>query len=135
MSEISKEAAMVRDALLAQGLETPRVPIDMSHDEQRAEIEKHMGAIMDILGLDRSDDSLNRTPYRIAKMYVNEIFSGLDYFPRFAALIAFRFASWLCPFCIRSSALTTLRSCSQIRSSCGSSSKKRLGSGRTSSPY
>ena len=79
MSEISKEAAMVRDALLAQGLETPRIPVDMSHDEQRAEIEKHMGAIMDILGLDRSDDSLNRTPYRIAKMYVNEIFSGLDY--------------------------------------------------------
>ena len=36
-------------------------------------------------------------------------------------------------FCIRSSALTTLRSCSQIKSSCGSSSRKRLGSGRTSS--
>ena len=88
MSEISKEAAMVRDALIAQGLETPRIPVEMSHDEQRAEIEKHMGAVMDILGLDRSDDSLNRTPYRIAKMYVNEIFSGLDYanFPSFTVI-------------------------------------------------
>lgn len=34
--------------------------------------------IMEILGLDLTDDSLARTPYRVAKMYVNEIFSGLD---------------------------------------------------------
>ena len=33
--------------------------------------------IMEILGLDVSDGSLSRTPYRVAKMYVNEIFSGL----------------------------------------------------------
>jgi GTP cyclohydrolase I len=32
---------------------------------------------MDILGLDRSDDSLQGTPYRVAKMYVTEIFAGL----------------------------------------------------------
>ncbi len=70
---------MVRDALLAKGLETPRVPVEMSHDDQRTAIEAHIGAIMDVLGLDRADDSLRRTPYRIAKMYVNEIFSGLDY--------------------------------------------------------
>ena len=79
MCEISKEAAMVRDALAAQGLETPRIPVEMTHDEQRAEIEKHISAVMQILGLDLEDDSLRRTPYRIAKMYVNEIFSGLDY--------------------------------------------------------
>ena len=39
---------------------------------------------METLGLDLADDSLAETPHRIAKMYVNEIFSGLDYatFPR-----------------------------------------------------
>jgi len=40
--------------------------------------------IMEILGLDLNDDSLQRTPYRVAKMYVEEVFSGLDpeSFPR-----------------------------------------------------
>ena len=33
MCEISKEAAMVRDALAAQGLETPRIPVEMTHDD------------------------------------------------------------------------------------------------------
>lgn len=36
------------------------------------------GEIIDILGLDRNDDSLKDTPKRIAKMYINEIFSGLN---------------------------------------------------------
>jgi GTP cyclohydrolase IA len=40
--------------------------------------------IMEILGLDLTDDSLKRTPYRVAKMYVEEVFSGLnpETFPR-----------------------------------------------------
>ena len=38
----------------------------------------HFGEIMDILGLDRTDDSLSGTPKRVAKMYVKEIFSGLN---------------------------------------------------------
>lgn len=41
-------------------------------------IEKHFGSIMEILGLDLTDDSLSGTPYRVAKMYVEEIFSGLN---------------------------------------------------------
>lgn len=41
-------------------------------------IEKHFREIMDILGLDLKDDSLKGTPARVAKMYVNEIFSGLN---------------------------------------------------------
>ena len=47
-----------------------------------------MKAIMEILGLDLTDDSLVRTPYRIAKMYVDEIFSGLDYvnFPKITVI-------------------------------------------------
>jgi len=41
-------------------------------------IEKHFKEIMNILGLDLSDDSLRGTPRRVAKMYVKEIFSGLN---------------------------------------------------------
>lgn len=41
-------------------------------------IEKHFKEIMQIMGLDLSDDSLQGTPHRVAKMYVKEIFSGLN---------------------------------------------------------
>lgn len=48
-------------------------------DEMKMElIEKHFAAIMNILGLDMTDDSLKDTPKRVAKMYVKEIFSGLN---------------------------------------------------------
>jgi GTP cyclohydrolase IA len=48
-------------------------------DELKVElIEKHFKEIMLVLGLDLSDDSLKGTPRRVAKMYVKEIFSGLD---------------------------------------------------------
>ncbi len=41
-------------------------------------IEKHFAEIMNILGLDLTDDSLKGTPHRVARMYVKEIFSGLN---------------------------------------------------------
>ncbi len=41
-------------------------------------IEKHFKEIMNILGLDLTDDSLRGTSIRVAKMYVKEIFSGLN---------------------------------------------------------
>jgi GTP cyclohydrolase IA len=41
-------------------------------------IEKHFKEIMLILGLDLNDDSLKGTPHRVAKMYVKEMFKGLD---------------------------------------------------------
>jgi GTP cyclohydrolase I len=48
-------------------------------DETKIElIEKHFKGIMNILGLDLDDDSLKDTPKRVAKMYVKEIFSGLN---------------------------------------------------------
>jgi GTP cyclohydrolase I len=46
--------------------------------EKIAEIETHFRAIMETLGLDLTDDSLKGTPHRVAKMYVQEIFSGLN---------------------------------------------------------
>jgi GTP cyclohydrolase I len=46
--------------------------------EKKAVIEKHFQIIMEELGLDMTDDSLRGTPHRVAKMFVEEIFSGLD---------------------------------------------------------
>jgi len=49
--------------------------------DDKTKIEKishHFKAIMDVLGLDLTDDSLKGTPIRVAKMYVKEIFSGLN---------------------------------------------------------
>jgi len=56
----------------------------MDRKEKIAEIESSFSHIMHVLGLDLSDDSLTETPKRVAKMYVNEIFWGLDYnaFPK-----------------------------------------------------
>ena len=51
---------------------------DLSDEEKIEKIALHFGEIMDILGLDRTDDSLSGTPRRVAKMYVKEIFSGLN---------------------------------------------------------
>ncbi len=51
---------------------------EMDDDLKIEMIEKHFREIMNILGLDLTDDSLNGTPHRVAKMYVKEIFSGLN---------------------------------------------------------
>lgn len=51
---------------------------ELSNEEKIERIKKDVRSIMDTLGLDLSDDSLQGTPQRVAKMYVNEIFSGLD---------------------------------------------------------
>jgi GTP cyclohydrolase I len=81
---ISAEAVAVRDALVARGLETPLVGNLLGADEKRQRIQAHFTEILTTLGLDLRDDSLIDTPRRIAKMYVNEIFGGLDYrnFPK-----------------------------------------------------
>lgn len=51
---------------------------DMSDKDKIAKIEHHFAEIMTTLGLDLNDDSLKQTPKRVAKMYVKEIFSGLN---------------------------------------------------------
>ncbi len=51
---------------------------EKSDAEKIVLIETHFREIMDILGLDLTDDSLKGTPYRVAKMYVTEIFRGLN---------------------------------------------------------
>ena len=51
---------------------------DKTDDEKIAAIEPHFRAIMEVLGLDLNDDSLRGTPLRVAKMYVKELFQGLN---------------------------------------------------------
>ena len=47
-------------------------------DQKMCSIEKHFHAIMEEIGLDMTDDSLKGTPHRVAKMFIQEIFSGLN---------------------------------------------------------
>ena len=74
----------VHEYLVSVGVETPVTKNGLSSKEKIDKIEDNFNQILDTLGLDRSDDSLIDTPKRIAKMYVNEIFWGLDYeaFPK-----------------------------------------------------
>lgn len=51
---------------------------EMDNELKMELIEKHFTEIMHVLGLDLTDDSLKGTPKRVAKMFVQEIFSGLD---------------------------------------------------------
>ena len=83
-NELSPEAILVRNALIEHGLETPWHDNGLSSEEKKEIIKEHMSSIMQTLGLDLSDDSLAQTPHRVARMFVDEIFSGLDYknFPK-----------------------------------------------------
>ena len=74
----------VKQFLIDKGVETPMVDNGLTDDEKIAEIKDKFTDIMNALGLDLADDSLIDTPNRVAKMYVKEIFFGLDYkhFPK-----------------------------------------------------
>lgn len=73
----SKQPDPIRE-ILASVRPTPMVANTLSRDEKVATISKHMREILKTLGLDLRNDSLQETPDRIARMYVDEIFSGLD---------------------------------------------------------
>ncbi|NNE33466.1 MAG: GTP cyclohydrolase I FolE [Winogradskyella sp.] len=70
----------IGDDHLFTNLDTPMKAnaFEMSNDEKKQRISILFSEIMDVLGLDLTDDSLQGTPDRVAKMYVEEIFSGLD---------------------------------------------------------
>ena len=74
----------VHEHLVKMGVETPTKHNNLDRKEKIDKIELHFAYIMETLGLDLTDDSLIDTPKRVAKMYVNEIFWGLDYdaFPK-----------------------------------------------------
>lgn len=76
----------VHEHLLSIGLETP-MNIDLVNVDSKDKIERLttlFEEVLDTIGLDRYDDSIEETPKRIAKMFVNEIYSGMDYknFPK-----------------------------------------------------
>ena len=85
---ISNEAKRVQEVLIEQGLETPLVATDMTPEQKYQRIKGLMTEVISVMGLDLNDDSLAETPHRIAKMYVNEVFSGLDYvnFPKITVI-------------------------------------------------
>ncbi|KPL95294.1 GTP cyclohydrolase I FolE [Vibrio splendidus] len=85
---LNTEAEKVREALLAKGLETPMTPSEMNPSQKYNRIKGLLTEVVSTLGLDLTDDSLAETPHRIAKMYVHEIFSGLDYdnFPKISVI-------------------------------------------------
>ena len=74
----------VHEYLVKVGVETPTVENNLSRSDKIEIIERKFKDIMETLGLDLNDDSLIETPKRVAKMYVGEIFYGLDYeaFPK-----------------------------------------------------
>ncbi len=73
-------ADVLGDAHVGTSVDTPLLAdaFATSDQEKIDQIEPLFAQIMDIIGLDRSDDSLAGTPRRVAKMYVQEIFRGLN---------------------------------------------------------
>lgn len=71
---------LIGEQHLSSACDTPlrNDAFDMADDEKIAIIAHHFREIMNTLGLDLTDDSLNGTPRRVAKMYVKEIFGGLN---------------------------------------------------------
>jgi len=65
---------------LFTGLETPmkKDAFKLTDEEKKSKISNLFEEIMDVMGLDLEDDSLKGTPDRVAKMYIDEIFSGLN---------------------------------------------------------
>ena len=68
------------DNHISSRIETPlrKDAFEKSDDKKIERIQYHFKEIMNELGLDLSDDSLSGTPYRVAKMYVKELFYGLN---------------------------------------------------------
>ncbi|HAO15515.1 MAG TPA: GTP cyclohydrolase I FolE, partial [Tenacibaculum sp.] len=70
----------IGDDHLYTGVNTPMKPdaFKISDNEKKKKIANLFSEIMDVMGLDLMDDSLKGTPNRVAKMYIDEIFSGLN---------------------------------------------------------
>jgi len=78
--KLIEEIELLGDSHAMTSPETPlRDDAFLKSDEEKIEaIQKHFYKIMEELGLDLEDDSLKGTPYRVAKMYVKELFAGLN---------------------------------------------------------
>ena len=70
----------IGDTHMMTSIDTPMTPeaFDLDDKEKMERIEHYFGKIMETLGLDMTDDSLKGTPKRVAKMYIKDLFNGLD---------------------------------------------------------
>lgn len=74
--------------ILSKVTPTPVIPNGLTNEEKIAKISTHFREILMTLGMDLTNDSLRESPQRIARMYVNEVFRGLDTknFPKITAI-------------------------------------------------
>ena len=70
----------IGDSHYSTSIETPMIEgaFDIHDSQKKKVIAYHFSEIMKTMGLDLKDDSLKGTPNRVAKMFIDEIFSGLD---------------------------------------------------------
>lgn len=87
-SDASTEVTLSTEQILAQVRPTPVIENGLTDAQKIKKISQHFTQILETLGLDLSNDSLRNTPDRIARMYVSEIFSGLNMqnFPRMTVI-------------------------------------------------
>ena len=78
--KLEQNINLIGDNHISTSSDTPMKEnaFELSNDEKINRIELDVEHIMETLGLDLNDDSLSGTPKRVAKMFVNELFSGLD---------------------------------------------------------
>ena len=84
MKTDAKLGQRVNEYLIANGVETPMIQTKLNMEEKVDLIKDNFEIIIDVLGLDREDDSISGTADRVSKMYVKELCSGLSYnlFPK-----------------------------------------------------
>jgi GTP cyclohydrolase I len=78
----------VKRYLIKKGVETPIIDVKLGRDEKIDLIRANMRTIIEVLGLDTTDDSIKDTAARVGKMYVDELCAGMDY-ERFPAVTRF----------------------------------------------
>ena len=85
---MDKEIKFDAKDILTKTRPTPYIESKLSDDDKIEKITTHFKSIMEILGMDLQNDSLTKSPHRVAKMYVKEIFAGLktENFPRISVI-------------------------------------------------
>lgn len=85
---MTKEIRLKTEKILSNVTATPTLKNDLTEDEKIKTIAENFRSILTTLGMDLSNDSLRESPERIARMYVREIFKGLniDNFPKITVI-------------------------------------------------
>lgn len=83
-----REISFTVGEILANVRPTPQVDNGLDENQKLEAVKRHFTEIMKVLGLDLQNDSLEKTPERVAKMYVKELFQGLndEHFPKITVI-------------------------------------------------